>query len=156
MDVAGDADLDAIRARRLAELQSGGAGTEGGVPGMSGGMGNNRQQQAEEAKKREEEMKLSILSQILTQEARARLGRIKSVKPDKAGQIESMLVRMAQMGQIGGQVDEPQLIGFLNQVSQKQSRGPKVNFNRRYADSDEDDDENDDSDDEDDEDDDFK
>eukprot|EP00126_Sphaerothecum_destruens_P003196 Sdes_comp16788_c0_seq2m6036 len=74
-------------------------------------------QQQEEAKARENEMRQTILAQILTQEARARLGRIRSVKPEKVAQIEDMLLRMAQSGQLNSTIDEPQLVGFLNQVS---------------------------------------
>ena len=71
---------------------------------------------------REEDMKNSLLSQILEQNARARckthiqhepnathyvpysVNSIALVKPDKAKSVEVMLIRMAQSGQISGKV----------------------------------------------------
>jgi DNA-binding TFAR19-related protein (PDSD5 family) len=38
------------------------------------------------------------------------------VSPERAKQIEAILVRMAQSGQLRGRVTEEQLIGFLDQV----------------------------------------
>ena len=43
---------------------------------------------------------------------------IAQVKPEKAKQVESMLIQMAQMGQLGGRVDESQLKSLLQKVSQ--------------------------------------
>lgn len=46
------------------------------------------------------------------------MSRIGLVKPQKARQITDLLIRMAQSGQIRGQVTEDQLIGLLDQVDQ--------------------------------------
>ena len=55
--------------------------------------------------KKQEEMRHSILSQVLDQQARARLNTIAIAKPEKAKMVENMLIRMAQTGQIQGKVD---------------------------------------------------
>eukprot|EP00124_Ichthyophonus_hoferi_P003061 Ihof_evm2s243 gene=Ihof_evmTU2s243 len=102
-----DMDLDAIRAKRMAELQAQQAGR---------GNGGEKAQEAARAQQ-EQEMRNSLLLQILTQDARARLGRIKSVKPEKAQAVEELLIRMARAGQLPGKIDEPQLITLLDQVS---------------------------------------
>lgn len=60
-----DQELDQLRQKRLAELQqTGGSGGAGG--------GAQQQQQQEEMKRQQQDMKNGILSQVLTQEARAR------------------------------------------------------------------------------------
>ena len=80
--VAGDSELDAIRAKRMAELQS------------------DRKGKESEERAQREEMQNMLLSQILTQDARARLNSIALVKPDKAKSIEANILRMAQTGQV--------------------------------------------------------
>ena len=55
-----------LRQKRLAELQ------QQGPRGGGGGGGAQQQQQQEEMKQQQQDMKNSILSQVLTQEARAR------------------------------------------------------------------------------------
>ncbi|PIK58091.1 Programmed cell death protein 5, partial [Apostichopus japonicus] len=85
-----DDDLEAIRAKRMAELQQ----------EMGGGM-DKQQKQQQEAQRREEMMN-SILAQVLDQSARARLNSIALVKPEKAKMVESMLCNMATTGQLPG------------------------------------------------------
>ncbi|XP_071481670.1 programmed cell death protein 5-like [Diadema antillarum] len=123
-----DKELEALRARRMAELQQ-----------QFGSNQGNEKEQAE-ARKREQEMKNSMLAQLLDQSARARLNSIALVKPEKAKMVEDMLIRMAQTGQIPGKIGEEQLKSFLEQVSEKTSRSTKVKFDRRRVDSDDDDD----------------
>jgi programmed cell death protein 5 len=64
-----DAELKSLREKRMAELQeqSGGSGTGTGMPQQQ-----QQQQQQEEMRRQQNDMKNSILSQVLTQEARAR------------------------------------------------------------------------------------
>ena len=63
------------------------------------------------------------MASILDAQARERLARIRIVKADKARQVEEMLLRMAQSGQVTGlikiraKVTENQLIDFLGQMS---------------------------------------
>lgn len=129
-----DADLEAIRQQRMAQLQS-----------QYGGSGNDpeKQKQQQEQMRQQEEMKHSILSQILDQQARARLNTLKLSKPEKAQVFENMVIRMAQMGQIMGKLDDAQFVSILEKVnSQMPQSTSTVKYDRRRAaiDSDEDDD----------------
>ncbi|WAR13362.1 PDCD5-like protein [Mya arenaria] len=112
-----DDDLDALRARRMAELQS----------QMGGGPGGGDKDQEEKARQMEE-MKHGILSQVLDQSARTRLA-----KPEKAKMIEGMLIQMARSGQIQGKIDETQLKGLLAQVNERTKKTTTVKFDRRRA-----------------------
>lgn len=129
-----DEDLEQIRAKRMAELK-------GQYPGGQGGQGPSPEQK-EEMLRRQEEMKNSILVQVLDQPARARLNTLALTKPDKARMVESMLIQMAQRGQIQGKLGEEQLKDLLEKIStQTSQKAPTVKFDRRRAalDSDEDD-----------------
>ena len=120
-----DDDLDAIRARRMAELQS-----------QYGGGGGQNQPSAEEQEERQRQMndmKNSILSQVLDQSARARLNTISLAKPEKAKMVEGMLIQMAQSGQIQNKLGEAQLKGLLEKVSGRQ-KTTTVKFKRRGLD----------------------
>jgi len=124
-----DQELEELRAKRLAEMQAragvGGPGKMQGDPGS--------QAQAQEDKMRQvEDMKNSILNQVLTQEARARLNTLRVAKPEKGQKIEAMLIQMAQTGQLGGKIGEEELIGLLEKISGTTSQ-PKVKFDRRRA-----------------------
>ncbi|KAG0267086.1 hypothetical protein BG011_009158 [Mortierella polycephala] len=140
-----DDELEQIRARRMAELraQSGAAGgSMGGLPaGMSGGMGGGKKDDEEKAKKSQmEEMRRTMLIQILDNEARERLSRIAIVKAEKARAVEDLLIRMAQGGQVRSKITEKQLIELLEQVNQQSKPETKIVYNRRrYDDSDDDD-----------------
>ncbi|GAA5963642.1 hypothetical protein JCM21900_000205 [Sporobolomyces salmonicolor] len=143
-----DADLEAIRQKRMAELQ--GSSTPGGpsrgMPvGGAGGAGEG--EDAAQKMAQEEEQRRTAMSQILSAEARERLSRIALVKPDRARAIEQLLMRMAQSGQLRGRVSEEQLIDVLDQVEameKGQSGGVakssgKIVFTRKTAyDSDDD------------------
>ncbi|GAA5833973.1 hypothetical protein JCM11251_003578 [Rhodosporidiobolus azoricus] len=143
-----DADLEAIRAKRMAQLQaSGGSGGGSPAPGGSGGAGAADDGAARAAQ--EEEQRRTVMSQILSTEARERLSRIALVKPDRARAIEQLLMRMAQSGQLRGRVSEDQLIDVLDQVeamekgqsgsSGGQKTAGKITFTRKSAyDSDDD------------------
>lgn len=62
-------------------------------------------------------------------------------KPEKGKMVESMLIRMAQSGQIRGKIDEKDLIGILESVnSQLPQSKTSVKFDRRRAALDSDDD----------------
>lgn len=97
--------------------------------------------------RQQSEMKNSMLSQILNQNARARrkqsrthpcfiflskfdiinihpfsVSTLQAAKPDKAKQVEAMLISMAQRGQIQGQLGEEQLKSILEQISNTKSQ----------------------------------
>ncbi|VDD80781.1 unnamed protein product [Mesocestoides corti] len=54
--------------------------------------------------RRQKEMKNDFLSQILDQQARARLNTLAMTKPDRAKAVENMLINMARTQRISGQV----------------------------------------------------
>eukprot|EP00828_Plagiopyla_frontata_P019176 TRINITY_DN2451_c0_g1_i2.p2 TRINITY_DN2451_c0_g1~~TRINITY_DN2451_c0_g1_i2.p2 ORF type:complete len:113 (-),score=29.90 TRINITY_DN2451_c0_g1_i2:75-413(-) len=81
------------------------------------GQSVEQMQQQEEKKAQMAEMRESILSQIMTPDARQRLSRIKLAKPEKAQQIESQLIMSAQKGMIQDKISEQQLIGLLEKMS---------------------------------------
>ncbi|XP_017488811.1 PREDICTED: programmed cell death protein 5-like, partial [Rhagoletis zephyria] len=81
-----DPELEAIRARRMAELQQ-----QHGKPG-------GQQKAVQERKEKEEDIRNTILSQILSQEARARLSNITLAKPDRGKMLENILITNAQRG----------------------------------------------------------
>uniref|UniRef100_A0A182TC79 Programmed cell death protein 5 n=1 Tax=Anopheles maculatus TaxID=74869 RepID=A0A182TC79_9DIPT len=123
-----DPELDAIRQQRLQQMQ-----------------GSNPEQQKamQEQRQAQEEMKNSMLSQLLDQDARARLNTLKLSKPEKAQMVEGMIIRMAQMRQIGDKLDDASLVKLLESLNQQMPRSNStVKFDRRRAalDSDEDDD----------------
>lgn len=107
--------------------------------GGGGGGGGEQRQKQQEKMEQMENMKNGILSQVLDQEARARLNTIKLTKPEKGQQVEAMLCQMAQSGQLGGKLGEAELKSLLERMSASQADS-KVKFDRRRAmDSDDDD-----------------
>ncbi|XP_011182597.1 programmed cell death protein 5 [Zeugodacus cucurbitae] len=130
-----DNELDALRAERMAQLQQ--------QYGGSGGNNAEKQQAQQEQMRQQEEMKHSILSQVLDQQARARLNTLKISKPEKAQMFENMVIRMAQMGQVRGKLDDAQFVSILESVNAQMPQSKStVKYDRRRAaiDSDDDDD----------------
>ncbi|KAB0796797.1 hypothetical protein PPYR_10858 [Photinus pyralis] len=120
----GDAELEEIRKQRLAQMQS---------QYKDGNLQEQKKAQEDQARA-QEEAKHSILSQILDQSARARLNTLMLGKPEKGKMVEGMLIRMAQMGQIGKKIGESDLITLLeNMNSQMSQKQPSVKFDRRRA-----------------------
>ncbi|KAI8336370.1 PDCD5-related protein [Chlamydoabsidia padenii] len=141
----GDDELQAIRARRLAELQGqqGGGGSGYSGPSSAGlPSGGASSKEDDEKKGQMEEMRRTMLFQILDNSARERLSRIQMVKPDKARAVEDLLIRMAQSNQLRNKVSEPQLIDLLGQINQQESGSTqnRVVFSRRRFDDDSDED----------------
>lgn len=52
-------------------------------------------------------------------------------KPEKGKMVESMLIRMAQTGQIMNKIGEKDLIGLLESVSSQTQSKTTVKFDRR-------------------------
>ncbi|KAI8643762.1 PDCD5-related protein [Parasitella parasitica] len=134
-----DDELQAIRARRLAELQ----GNQGGSSQSSGSSGipsMGRSNEGDEKKEQMEDMRRNMLYQILDNSARERLGRIQMVKADKARAVEDLLIRMAQSNQLRSKVTEKQLIDFLGQLNNQSSSSKQTTiYNRRHSDDSDDD-----------------
>lgn len=100
-------------------------------------------------KQQVQEQKQMILESACTQEALARLGRIKMVKPEKVAAIENGIVSMAMQGKLPGKISEGKLIEMLERGSVKgpgQASSGSISIQRkRYAfDSDDDDDDDED------------
>jgi programmed cell death protein 5 len=112
---------------------------QGGGPGGGGGDPQGQQQKQQQQREQVEDMKNSILSQVLTQEARARLNTLMLAKPDKGRQVEAAIIQMAQTGQLGGRLSEEELIGLLERFAGA-SQQTAVKFDRRRNALDSDDD----------------
>merc|ERR1711950_43869 len=127
-----DDELKALRAKRMAEMQAQGGGPGGGA---------DQQKKAEERREQVMDMKNSILSQVLSQEARARLNTLMLAKPEKGAQVEAAIIQMAQTGQFAGRLSEEELIGLLERFAGSTKKST-VKFDRRRnaLDSDDDDD----------------
>jgi programmed cell death protein 5 len=93
-----DSELDAIRAKRLAELQQ--QQQQAGQQRPMG-MDQNDRNSAEEQRQKQEDMRNTMLSSLLTQEARARLNTIALAKPEKGRMVEDILIQNARRGAFG-------------------------------------------------------
>lgn len=55
------------------------------------------------------------------------------MKPQKGRQVEDMIIQAAGSGRLGGRVDEPQLIGLLEQIAEHEAKHEtKVTILRRH------------------------
>ncbi|KAL3898037.1 MAG: hypothetical protein SGCHY_003015 [Lobulomycetales sp.] len=69
--------------------------------------------------------------------ARERLSRIAMVKQEKATQVEEMLLRMAQTGQLRQRLNETALVDLLGQIADASgSSAGKIQFKRRQEEDD--------------------
>lgn len=132
-----DAELNAIRQARLAELQRNAAGG-GSSTNPSSSSSGGAQDLAQE------NMTITILNRILTNEARERLSRVKIVRPDRAQAVENYIIKLYSMGQIHQKLGEKDIVQILDGLSRdsQQKQQTKITFNRKNiaADDDEDDD----------------
>lgn len=62
------------------------------------------------------------------------------VKPERAQQVEGMLIQMAQTGQLTGKLGEAELVGLLEKISNHTQKKTTVKFDRRRIDLDDSDD----------------
>ncbi|KAI9456464.1 DNA-binding TFAR19-related protein [Russula earlei] len=111
-----DPELATLRAARLNQLQQAGTDPSGNGQNVS------RSEDAAEQKRAEEQMRRDLLATALEPTARERLSRIALVSPTRSNQIESILLRMLQAGQLRGRVSEEQLIGLLEQADEAQRK----------------------------------
>jgi programmed cell death protein 5 len=96
-----DSELEELRRRKIAELQR----------------QQEHQAMAEEQSKQIEASRQAVLRQILTPEARERLGTVRIAYPDLARAVEDQLIRLAQSGRIDRQVDDATLRQILRKVA---------------------------------------
>ena len=93
-------ELDAIRRRKMAEFQ------------QAQGQAVAEQQYREQVQAQRQ----TILRQILTPEARERLGRIELAYPELKENIENQLIQLAQSGRVQRQIDDATLRQILERV----------------------------------------
>lgn len=62
------------------------------------------------------------------------------MKPERAKQVEGLLIQMAQTGQLTGKLGEAELVGLLEKVSSQTQKKTTVKFERRRLDLDDSDD----------------
>lgn len=113
----------------LRRSAQGGSGSADGPPSEGGGSGGV-------ATNAEEEVRASMMSQILQPAARERLNRINLVRPDRAKQVQELLIRMGQTGQLQQKVSESDLVSLLNQISNVDSAQLRLVIQRRDSESD--------------------
>jgi programmed cell death protein 5 len=101
--MASDEDLEAIRRRKLEQIQQ---------QQFAGESEEQRRQELAEAKN-------SLLRQILSSEARERLNTIRMAKPEFAEVLENQLIALAQTGRIKGMISDAQLKDILRQITPK-------------------------------------
>lgn len=98
-----DEELDAIRRRKFTELQA--------------AQQDAASQQA--VREQVQAQRQTILRQILTPEARERLGRIELAYPELKESIENQLIALAQSGRVQRMIDDPTLRQILERVIPK-------------------------------------
>ena len=95
-----DDELEAIRRRRVMEIQQ-----------------EAQSRVVQEAQARQvEAQRQAVLRQILTPEARERLGRIELAYPEIAASVEDQLIALAQAGRVQQAIDDRTLQEILRRV----------------------------------------
>ncbi len=110
-----DDELEKLRKKRLQELQQGSQ--------LHEAMDEQDTQQHEF-----DEQKKQILRNILTPQAKERLGNIKVARPQIAEQIENQLIMLAQSGRLKQKITDGQLRKLLTQLIPKKR---DINIRRR-------------------------
>ncbi|KAJ3807233.1 PDCD5-related protein [Lentinula lateritia] len=100
-----------------------------------GAQGGQNAEEEEAKRAQEEQMRRDMMATVLDNGARERLSRISLVSPERSRQIEMILLRMAQSGQLKGRVSENQLIELLDQMEsaggKTTTKQSKIVFQRR-------------------------
>jgi len=96
-----DSELEALRQRRLAEMQQSG----------------QQQAEAKERARQMEVQKQAMLRQILTPEARDRLSNVRVANPEMANMVEMQLIQLAQSGRLAGMISDAMLRDILMKIA---------------------------------------
>jgi len=96
-----DSELEALRQRRMAEMQQGG----------------QQQAEAKERAKQMEIQKQAVLRQILTPDARDRLANVRMANPEISNMVEMQLIQLAQSGRLAGMINDDMLRDILRRVA---------------------------------------
>ncbi len=107
MSPAQDDELEALRQRRLQQLQSR-MSAEANEQALVDAQQADYDRRASEAKE--------ILRKLMTPEARERLGRIRLAKPDVAAMVEQQIMALAASGRLTRQIDDATLVAILERV----------------------------------------
>ncbi len=110
-DIYEDEELEAIRERRLQELQ--------------------RRLEEERKRKEVEAQRENVLRSILTSEARSRLNNIKLVKPEIARAVEDYIIQLVNAGRLSPPIDENVVKKLLVEISERTRRDYKISFRRK-------------------------
>ena len=126
-----DAELQAIRAARLQEMQR-------NAQGGGGGNGSGVSGSGDDARDKANSVNEGILNQILDQSAKERLNRVRMVKPERVLGVENYLVRLVQSGGLRAKVTEADIVDILDKIAQEERKNTttRIKFERReYADT---------------------
>ena len=102
-----DDELAAIRRKKLAELE------------QQQAVGQSHGAAAEEMAEQETAQRKMVLRKILTPDARERLGRIRTARPDFVDTVEQQLIMLAQSGRLQSKVDDETLQMLLKRLMPK-------------------------------------
>ncbi|MGA1821012.1 MAG: DNA-binding protein [Thermoplasmatota archaeon] len=98
-----DKELEMLRQKRLAELQS----------------SRRDDEMVEREREKIEEQKNQILIRIMTRDAKERLNRLRMAYPEMAGLVENQLIMLYRAGRLPGEIDDETLKKLLAKLQPK-------------------------------------
>jgi len=98
--MADDSELDALRQRKLQELQ----------------VRAQQEAVAQEQSRQVDAQRASLMRQILTPEARERLANLRMTRPDLVEHVENQLVMLVQSGRVTDKIDDYTLRQLLRRI----------------------------------------
>ena len=98
-----DDELEQIRRKKLEGLQ----------------LQAQQQEALEEQQKHMEAQRQNTLRKILTPNARERMGRLRTARPELVASIEDQLIALASAGRVAGQINDDELRRLLGRLMPK-------------------------------------